>query len=130
MYGVSASNPQFVIKNKSTGLLSVTQTFGVPHTVVSPGTAAQWVLPNQKELGEIRTGEVMTFTLPGPEGAAGQVRGLSITGDREIFRVNGCGTGCSAGISDGDQMTITTHAENGTPEGEYGLNVEATLLCD
>lgn len=128
IYSVHANNLKVVIKNKATGQESTS--LNLPYTVITPGVTAQWVLPDQKDIGEIHPGEIMNFTLPGPEGASGRVRGLSIIGDREVINVNGCGTGCSADIADGGLIEIMANAENGIPEGKYGLNVEATLLCD
>lgn len=128
MSSVSANNPRIVLRNKMTG--QIVASANVNYTIVSPATAALWVLPAQKDIGEMHPGETMNLTLAGPGGAPGRVRGLSMIGDRELITVNGCGVGCSADIADGGLMKVMANAEKGMPEGEYGLNVEATLLCD
>ncbi|HEY1844320.1 MAG TPA: hypothetical protein VGH05_05610 [Buttiauxella sp.] len=108
----------------------------VPGYTVIPGVASQWDLPDYKDIGEITPGIPLTYSLPAPTGTNGSLRTLETLGGESIISIRSpaseleCSENCTLAIQENSPVEIKVYAEPGIPEGEYGLKLEATLLCD
>jgi hypothetical protein len=107
----------------------------IPGYTVIPGVASQWDLPDYKDIGEITPGVPITDSLPAPTGTRGTLRALETLGGESIVSIRAasgleCSENCALTIWENVPVEIKVYAEPGIPEGEYGLKLEATLLCD